>query len=255
MLDGIAGREYDAVLLNPDAFSEDGRRLAYVAVRGDKWLVVADGEEGKEYHGIGARDNWQRCEYQFCINAQLHFAKYGKHLAYVARRGDEWFVVSDGVEGKPYDDIGVYGPVFSWDGKRLAYAVRRGEKWLVIEDGVAGKEYDDVHEAGPVFSPGDQHLAYAAKRAGKWLVVMDGVEGGKYDAVDWFGKSFSPDGRHLAFWARRGRKWAIVLDEISIGDYDQLIDCTRIVFDGDSLLHAVARRGNDILRVEVAILT
>ncbi|HOK09764.1 MAG TPA: hypothetical protein PLJ10_08900, partial [Candidatus Hydrogenedens sp.] len=69
-------------------FSPDSRRVAYSAKRGDKWVVVVDGVEGKEYDGIGA--------------GSLIFSPDSRRVAYSAKRGGKWVVVVDGVEGKEY---------------------------------------------------------------------------------------------------------------------------------------------------------
>ncbi len=47
MVDGKEGKQYDMVL--EGTFSPDGKRFAYTARVGDKWSVVLDGVEGKQY--------------------------------------------------------------------------------------------------------------------------------------------------------------------------------------------------------------
>ncbi|HOK09763.1 MAG TPA: hypothetical protein PLJ10_08895, partial [Candidatus Hydrogenedens sp.] len=73
-------------------FSADSRRVAYSAKRGGKWFVVVDGEEGKEYDGIGA--------------GSLIFSPDSRRVMYSAGRGNKRFVVVDGEESKGYDGIG-----------------------------------------------------------------------------------------------------------------------------------------------------
>jgi len=43
------GREHRGIVYDSVAVSPDSTRMTYGAVRGDKWLVVVDGAEGKEY--------------------------------------------------------------------------------------------------------------------------------------------------------------------------------------------------------------
>src|SRR5215831_18338815 len=61
MVDGVAGKTYTSILRVPLTeagvqpqikFSPDGRRTAYVARRGEKFLVVVDGKEGSEFDRI-----------------------------------------------------------------------------------------------------------------------------------------------------------------------------------------------------------
>ncbi len=143
--------------------SPDSKRVAYVAQRGVKLLVVVDGEEGKEYDDIG--------------EDTLIFSPDSKRVAYRAQRGEKQLVVVDGVEGKEYDRV--YTPIFSPDSKRVAYGAIRGEKQLVVVDGVEGKEYEGVDT--PIFSPDSKRVAYGARQSKKWMVVVDGEEGKEYD--------------------------------------------------------------------------
>ena len=52
--DGNPSRSSRGGLAGSLTVTPDSRRVAYVARRGGKWLVVVDGVEGKEYDAIGA---------------------------------------------------------------------------------------------------------------------------------------------------------------------------------------------------------
>lgn len=52
VVDGKAGTEYDDIP-SPPIFSPDGKRVAYAAKNGEKWLVVVDGHAGEEYDLAG----------------------------------------------------------------------------------------------------------------------------------------------------------------------------------------------------------
>jgi Tol biopolymer transport system component len=67
------------------------------------------------------------------------------------------------------------------DSSRLAYLAKRGDKWLVVVDGVERKEYDGIGKGSPLFSPDGMRVGYGAGRGGKQLVVVDGVEGKEYN--------------------------------------------------------------------------
>ncbi|HYM74830.1 MAG TPA: hypothetical protein VE377_02540 [Candidatus Dormibacteraeota bacterium] len=65
--------------------SPDGKRIAYVALRDGKLLVVVDGREGPEYDAID--------------KGTPVFSSDGKRVAYTAQKGGKWLVVVDGQEG------------------------------------------------------------------------------------------------------------------------------------------------------------
>jgi len=51
-VDGQPGPAYDGILEGSLVFSADGKRVAYAAKKGAKWLVVIDGQPGPEYDDI-----------------------------------------------------------------------------------------------------------------------------------------------------------------------------------------------------------
>ena len=68
------------------------------------------------------------------------FSPEGRRLAYAALRSGKWFVVVDGAEGRPYDDI--HNLQFTADGSHYVYTARRGAKYFVVADGAEGRAYD-----------------------------------------------------------------------------------------------------------------
>jgi len=86
-----------------------GCHIAFAALKGDKQLVVVDGEPGPEFDGIG-KDH-------------PVFSPAGKRVAYAAQKGGKWRVVVDGKAGPEMDAIAA-GPVFLRDG-RLEYIARK----------------------------------------------------------------------------------------------------------------------------------
>ncbi len=53
VVDGVEGKQYDEVELVPYKFSGDFKQLVYKAKNGGKWFVVLNGVEGKQYDGSG----------------------------------------------------------------------------------------------------------------------------------------------------------------------------------------------------------
>jgi hypothetical protein len=223
--------EYDDI--GPIIFSTDGKRVAYPAKRGSKWVMVVDGQEGPEYDEIG-------------LSSDI-FSPDSKRLVYGAMKGDKWFVVLDGKVGPEsgYDFVGYF--IFSPDSKRLVYAAGKGLRQYMVVDGRAGPVYERVGES--VFSPDGKHLAYSAaiKDADldfkeRWFVVLDGKEGKKYDGVN--RPIFSKDSKHIAYSVMRGSKRMVVVDGKEGPEYDGIgMDSIALSPDGESFAYA-ANRGD-----------
>jgi hypothetical protein len=62
----------------------------YAAQSGNKWFVVVDGKEEKQYDGIGDTP---------------FFSPDSKHLIYVAMIGNKYLIVIDGKEEEQYNRI------------------------------------------------------------------------------------------------------------------------------------------------------
>jgi S1-C subfamily serine protease len=255
-------------------FSPDSKRLAYIARRGKRRLVVLDRREGKEYDEI----------------PPLVFSADSKRLAYIGtsavdggKTSERKLVVheSDGnvretpLRGAPSP------PLFSADSRRLALTVRyvrppepgqQSPDFLrqccqVMVDGQTGKEY----RLGPVaqgefgallFSPDSKHVAYSARaREEKPLgndacfVVQDGVEGKHYTATD--SLVYSPDSAHLGYVAtttpvHMGYHQVAVLDGKEGKVYERI---DGLVFSPDSrhLMYRAFERCNEPLRWRIVV--
>ena len=254
VVDGKEEQQYDGHNhVGPFIFSPDSRRLAYVvdSRSHNQWFIVVNGkkeEKAYEYHGDG---EGHRCI--GCVGIPI-FSPDSQHMVYVARAGGKSFVVLDGEDQKPYDEISPFSPiVFSPDGKRMAYAARVGPKWLIVLDGSEGKAYDRILPQQIVFSSDSRRLAYVAQVGQQWTVVADGSDKKFYDAVG--SPIFSPDGTRIAYIAGVGKKWAwdmlrpyqtirngvVVLDGVEQKPYDYI---GGLVFTPDSRRLAYAARTN-----------
>jgi Tol biopolymer transport system component len=139
-----------------------------------------------------------------------------KRVAYVAQVNDQEFVVVDGIEGKPFDEIIKWSLIFSWDSKRFAYIAKEDNKQIVVVDGAEGKPYDVV-KTNPMFNPDCKKIVYVAQAGDKVCVVVDGKEGKVYDEI------------------------------LSTGG-------GKIVFDSADQIHYYARSGNSVVYVEEKIV-
>jgi WD40 repeat protein len=151
--------------------------------------------------------------------------------------------------------------LFSPDGKHIAFAAKRGDYWFAVVDGVEGRRYDAISEGLIQFSPDGQHFAYAGKQGTTYVTVKDNVEIEKcYEMVT--GLTFSPDSKHLVYWGKRGEKYYLVLDGIeSKESYTKVLlfpnpifgISSRLVFDSNLSFNGVACRNSDVLLLKVHI--
>jgi len=100
--------------LRSPRFSADGKSIACV-VAGDKESVSVDGVAGESFDGVAA------------------LAWGNGAVAYVARSGEDWFVVAGARKHGPYAWAGP--PRWSADGKKVAFAATEGRhhEWKVVE--------------------------------------------------------------------------------------------------------------------------
>jgi hypothetical protein len=93
------------------------------------------------------------------------FGPVGRDHAYVARRGELWFVVANGKAGPPFESV--RSPEFSPDGKVLVYRARRGGQRFVVLADREGKTlrelpaYDQVMDVH--FTADGRSIAYGVK--------------------------------------------------------------------------------------------
>ena len=181
-------------------FSPDGKSLAYVALLPEqKRSVIVNNQPGKPWDEI--------------FDGLLVWSPDGSRLAYGARQGQGWFVVTGQQQYGPYSYLGsATGLVWSGDG-RLAFSALEGKQWLLLLDGQKQKAYDNLAELA--FSPDGKRLAYMAQSGPQWRVVLDGQEQPPFDALGEGTLLFSPDGKHLAYAARSGSKWSVVVDGLA----------------------------------------
>ncbi|MHC4715885.1 MAG: hypothetical protein ACYS5V_02870 [Planctomycetota bacterium] len=106
--------------VEPVRFSPDGRRYAYRARRGLRWVLVVDGEAQLE------------CTAMY----PPVFSPDSRHVAcWIRRRGRE-MVALDGRVGREYETVHADSITFSPDGRHLAYVARTADQARIVADGV-----------------------------------------------------------------------------------------------------------------------
>lgn len=298
VFDGKEGPKYSSIEFGYGAppFSPDGQHYAYAAFReggpnSEKFLVVADGKEGKLYDYVTGvtftpdgthllylaydrargksflvRDGEEVASYEQMPDTNgIRFGPDGKRMYFRLRKeeGGKDGVVVDG-RAYAYDEI--KDVEFSPDGRRLVFKAQRGRGWVMVVDGAESEVYEPDGEKGEVvwsrdgrlaFSKEGGRMAYVGRKGGKEFVVLDGTAGATYDAVANLG--FTPDGRHIVYTARRAGKSVVVVDGVESRVYDAFLPARghdregTLNVESNNALSILARRGPELLRVEIEI--
>ncbi len=238
------------------AFSPSGKRLAWTARKMGAWWVVEGLAESGPFERVSSlvwaprgdklafavgqktgelvvRDGRSGALYEGVLPGSLTFDSSGSHLVYSARRGHAWRVITDDVEGPPYEDL--EAPQFLGDTAATAHVARRGEATFLVLDGHQGPVEADASSL--VLSPDGKRFMYAA-RAGMRVAVREGVvEGGPcgegrcspvvkrtsvFDTVIGGTLVFSESGAHSGYLAGQviGHRIFLVMDGVRRGALD-----------------------------------
>lgn len=171
---------------------DDGKSVAYCALKDGKRLVVLNGREeslpkgllpelpvirpdgkgvglllGSE-HKISLHQsfyNGTEKETRYDEASGLAYSKDGRHHAYAARNGDKWFVVVNGKEGPVFDKV--VTPLFNPEGTFVVYRARKDGKRFVVVADTSGKTirqhppYEQVFDVH--FTADGRSVAYGVK--------------------------------------------------------------------------------------------
>ena len=123
--------------------------------------------------------------------------------ASVGSQGEGLRVQMGGRQSRSWEAI--RGLAVSDDGKTLAYRARKGDLWFVVSGSLSrGKEGPPFQEVGdPVLSPDGTSVAHAAREGASWVVLAGPRKSGPFDQV--WSPVFSEDGATVTFAARKGR--------------------------------------------------
>jgi hypothetical protein len=183
--------------------SPDGRHIACIEKKDDKFWVCIDGTRSPAHEWVVAKS--------------FVYSPDGRRFAYqVQHDGLMFYVLGDiGPKWQAVEQPGFYllGPLlFSPDGKRVLYIARKekdGKQSLIVD----GKEQAGGEEITPAeieFSPSSDRWACRVRDGNKMRYVIDGAPQPQFDAVGGF--VFSSDGKRFGYFARTGETSAIVVD-------------------------------------------
>lgn len=261
---------YDAILYGRILFSADSKHVHYTIVRDGKQIPILDGKELGAYEAI----------------ANVGFNPYGDQFAFVAIEGSSRMVITDGVAGARYDNIGklqyspkgtrpayqartngkwrliingekrgdpydmMSAPVFSSNGNRVAVLAATNKKQFVVVDGKPSVGFDEV--ASVVFSPDEKQVSFIARQEKEWYVVVNGKRSYPY-ATKPVPVAFSSDSEHFVYTGKREGNTYIVVDGVEGKPVWNMLPGSAIVWDGPKRFHTVVRRTDTFLRLDIEI--
>lgn len=251
VIDGVEGKPYDRIEEPGIRFSPVGYRSAYVATQGDESFVVTDGVEGPRFKRLG--------------KIALGYVPNSSRTLYSVRRRDKEALVIDGVEG-PYLES-LRSLAFSPDGSRHAYAGELGtDRWIAVVDGVSygpggklgeGEEhaYTSLGKHTPFFSQDGKHVAWTAVSERGCVAVVDGKESHPYNFVMRSTLSFSPDGEHVAYAAERNGTKYLVVDGLEVDNgWDGFLAGSEFVWKSSKAFSIRGTRDPKYFRIDIEIL-
>lgn len=144
---------------------------------------------------------------------QIELNPYGKGVAYIARVGNQVYVVHNGRRSKPYQYIETHTLIISPDGKRAAYGAESAHGWVQVVD---DKENGPFAERGRLsFSPDSKHIAYEARIGDAWYQFIDDKKNA--GAISYFDKAvFSNDSSKVMYLENTegGREFRLVISDL-----------------------------------------
>lgn len=226
----------DGILATSLRISPDGKRIAGVIVRGERWTVLVDGTESPGYEGV--------------VNDSIHFSPDSKHVAYGAKRDGKGIIVVDGKEFSSGLACSSGFPVFSANSAHFLYLVAHPESRLSVGmDGKEGKIWDSIMQGSLTFSPDGEHYVYVAKNGDASRVVLNGVAGPEYEKVG--APAYSPDARHVAYVAVTAKNCVLVVDGRETAASENFVR-DSLGFDSQSSVHVLAiSMKREITRIQI----
>ena len=218
------GAVYDDFRSSPQ-YSQDGKRLAYLARRAGKWMAVVDGKEQEP----SLDDIWGH---------HWGFTQDGSRFYLAGSTDGKWAYIVDGQSGPAYDVISPI--VFSRDGQHYAYggtivkggALKKKTIGTVVSDGKPGETLE-----------GKGMMGSLSLVAGAYEFTFGGVHNLSADFHGVSTPRFSPSGK-LAYLIRQGSNAIAVRVGDEIGPaFESILSPFIFSPDGSQLVYIAGQRG------------
>jgi len=190
----------------------------------------------------------------------IFFASNGKNTVYKIKKGAQWSVIWNGVEGKAYDFVS--NPVFSFDGTQIAYnAEINGQAFVVINNTQEIRAYQKANYI--TFSRDGSTIAFVATKGENAYSIISAqiadIDGTLNESQDYseIGIAQDPNGNYTAIIIsddgetiayiiiEDGLTYIVIDGEISQG-YDDIIS---VSFSDDGSVIYEAQDGDDVVTV------
>ena len=197
------GPTFDAIAAGSIVTTRDGGQ-AYVGWHGRAAHVVVGSDIGPAFDGVA------------------HLVLHGGLPSYVARRGDEAWVVRNGELDGPYEDVAEL--VTNESGTRIVALVRKDGAWYAQDGLWTSRAYDRIGDV--TLSPRTSKLAFRAGRGDDELVVLEGRELGPYPAVTPKSLAVGGPNDHVVFSIHDGNGSHVVVDGVASEPWSSIEEVT-----------------------------
>lgn len=266
------GETFDGIAGGTPIFSPNGKRIAYIAGKDGRFIVVVDGENSTPYAGI--------------VKGSLCFSPDSKHCAYAARSSGKSLVIVDGEVVSQHDDV--FMVQFGSGHSGFSYLAKDRERWVWMRNGkrvcelLGGEEVkvaEDLSHIGYVvkekdkqvlvlderhvyrnpeivhlvFSPDSTRLACVARHSltQQGAVVVDGVSGPLFNGIVKPGIGFTPDSGNLVYTARLSNgEVSLVVNHDVVCTFYQVCKTAELCFpDNASVRLVIVKEGGEITQL------
>lgn len=228
-------------------FSNDNSRVALVQEAGDKKKLVQFSLTQPEVVTEGPL---------YDVISERSFSSDGSVVAYIAKKGDISYIVSNGREERLPAGSYPWPPVINPDKKTVGVAVAAHDgayfyQAFLKKTPPAGR-YKEI--ADIAYSADGRQYTYVAIKNERFHIVLNGKDGPSFDRV--ISPMFSPDGRYLVYRARQsGTRFVVVVDTLSGNiikkhpGYERVFE-TVFTPDGKSVAYGVVDKKQIMWKVE-----
>jgi len=195
---GTWGRKSSGNWVLKDWFVSDksGQHISYGILKQGMWHNCVDGIMNQGFDRV----------------SPASFSTGGNHYAYMAKNGESWFVVIDGVKQEA-SFANIKEIQFAEKSGSVAYIGTRDQKDFVVQNGLSNKGY--VECDGLVLSEDGTTSAYRCRESNGWYVIV-GTGNEIKASSEMFEKvsrpALSKNGTHFVYYATKDGSNYVVVD-------------------------------------------